>query len=45
MKRSKIVVRIGVFYYCEYSTINRRIWGVGNVEEKRKAASQNATSL
>lgn len=33
MKRSKIVVRIEVFYYCEYSTIGCEIWGVGNVEK------------
>lgn len=33
MKRSKIVVRTGVCYYCGYSTIKHRILGVGNVEK------------
>ena len=33
MKRSQNVVRIGVFYYCEYSTIGCGILGVGNAEK------------
>lgn len=33
MKCSQNVVRIGVFYYCEYSTIGCGILGVENVEK------------